>query len=121
MSKLSLSTDSCLQSDSVNLKDTGNKQTGRKVRVHLVSQLKVQPVTIAATTTGRGALTAGGSGQGRNGRLEHKVSMNSTVGNQCLTTTNRDMYTRKNRCEATVTGFEREGLTTVMKTETSYE
>lgn len=95
-SKLSLLVDSCLQTDSLNLKDTGNKQTGRKVRVHLVSQLKLWPVSAGRHHNRKGWTDSRGSGQGRSRRLRQKVSMNNTVGNAHLQvcTTHRNMHTR---------------------------
>lgn len=49
-----------------------------------MSQLTLTCSTLDATKTGRGGLTAGGSGQGRSRRLRSKLSMNNIVGNTHL-------------------------------------
>ncbi len=87
---LSLSEDSCLQTKSVNLKATGNKQTGRKVRVHLVSLLKVGPARAGGHHNRKGWTDSRGSAQGRSKRLRRKLSM-TTVRNTSSTT--REQHT----------------------------
>lgn len=100
-SNLSLSVDSCLQTSSLNLKDTGSKQTGRKVRVHLVSQLKLWPVCVGRHHNRKGWTDSRGSGQGWSRRLRHMISMNHTVGN-----THQAQVNSQSRWEVRVRGFD---------------